>query len=121
MNLITRKTEENCHGVSEEIRLNEKIVIYIECPLENLNKSMYYHFHCYLLHQDSFDFLFRLMFVFFVMKCNRAMYKMSKCNRANMYFFLTSPTGLRSGYSGFRTTLSKFEGLPFDTGFMLVS
>lgn len=42
MNLITRKTEENRHGVSEEIRLNEKIVIYIECPLENLNKSMYY-------------------------------------------------------------------------------
>lgn len=42
MNLITRKTEENRHGVSEEIRLNEKIVIYIECALENLNKSMYY-------------------------------------------------------------------------------
>lgn len=36
MNLITRKTEENRHGVSEEIRLNEKIVIYIKCPLENL-------------------------------------------------------------------------------------
>lgn len=126
MNLTARETKENRNDFLKEIKLNEKIVTYIKCHSLSFSASRFVRFAFEI---DARIFWKTLLSLknFGKMDGNAAEYNIVGKTCASFSFLspIYGSTGLRvygSGYGGgFWTTLSKLEGLPFDTGITLIS